>query len=71
MPILALHSTPMPIFCLGWVRPAAERFEKLLKPWLSQKENGDKMVAIEGDSVARLEGFEPTTLGSEDRCSVH
>ena len=21
--------------------------------------------------LARLEGFEPTTLGSEDRCSIH
>ena len=29
-----------------------------------------KMLAKEDDSGARLEGFEPTTLGSEDRCSI-
>ncbi len=30
----------------------------------------EKVVARAQDSLARLEGFEPTTLGSEDRCSV-
>ncbi len=55
---------------LGMSRIAAECFDKLLKPWLSQKENGGKMVASEDESGTRLEGFEPTTLGSEDRCSV-
>ena len=50
----------------GMGRTAAKRFDKLLKPWLSQKENGGKMVANGSDSDTRLEGFEPTTLGSED-----
>jgi len=55
----------------GVGKAAAERFEKLLEPWLSQKGNGGKMVAKPNESDTRLEGFEPTTLGSEDRCSVH
>jgi len=55
----------------GMGKAAAESFDKLLKPWLSQKKNGGKMVANEGDLDTRLEGFEPTTLGSEDRCSIH
>jgi len=54
----------------GVGKAAAERFEKLLEPWLSQKGNGGKMVAKPNESDTRLEGFEPTTLGSEDRCSV-
>jgi len=54
----------------GLGKSAAERFDKLLKPWLVQTENVGKMSAIEDDSDTRLEGFEPTTLGSEDRCSV-
>ncbi len=29
-----------------------------------------KMLAKEDNPNARLEGFEPTTLGSEDRCSI-
>ncbi len=49
---------------------AAENFDKLLEPWLTQTENVGKMSAIEDDSEARLEGFEPTTPGSEDRCSI-
>ena len=53
----------------GMGKAAAERFEKLLKPWLSE-ENGGKMVAKPDEIDTRLEGFEPTTLGSEDRCSV-
>ncbi len=48
----------------------AERFDKFLKPWLDESEDVGKMSAIEDDSDTRLEGFEPTTLGSEDRCSV-
>jgi integrase len=47
---------------------AAEKFDRLLKPWLN--ENVAKMLPNEGDLGTRLEGFEPTTLGSEDRCSV-
>ncbi|GAG80313.1 unnamed protein product [marine sediment metagenome] len=54
----------------GAGKTAAEHFDKLLKPWLSQRGNGGKMVAKEDDPGTRLEGFEPTTLGSEDRCSV-
>ena len=53
----------------GTGRTAAERFDKLLKPWLSG-EHVAKMSPTQDDSDARLEGFEPTTLGSEDRCSV-
>ena len=45
---------------------AAERFDKLLEPWLTQTENVGKLLAEGEDSGARLEGFEPTTLGSED-----
>ncbi len=51
-------------------KSAAERFDKLLKPWLNQKGDVGKMLAEGHNSMARLEGFEPTTLGSEDRCSV-
>jgi len=54
----------------GAGKTAAEHFDKLLKPWLTQTENVGKMSATEDDSDTRLEGFEPTTLGSEDRCSV-
>ena len=52
----------------GVGKSAAERFERLLKPWLEG--NVGKMSADWPESVARLEGFEPTTLSSEDRCSV-
>jgi len=51
----------------GAGKSAAECFDKLLKPWLA--EDVGKMLAKEDDSEARPEGFEPTTLGSEDRCS--
>ena len=54
----------------GMGRTAAERFDKLLKPWLSG-ENVAKMSPTQDDSDTRLGGFEPTTLGSEDRCSIH
>ena len=53
----------------GMGRTAAERFDKLLKPWLSG-ENAAKMSPTQDDSDTRLEGFEPTTPGSEDRCSI-
>jgi len=53
----------------GMGRVAAEHFDKLLKPWLT-RENVAKMSPNEEESGTRLEGFEPTTLGSEDRCSV-
>jgi hypothetical protein len=52
----------------GVGKSAAERFDRLLKPWLS--ENVGKMSAEDDKVDTRLEGFEPTTLGSEDRCSV-
>ena len=52
----------------GVGKSAAERFDKFLNPWLA----GDvgKMLAKDDELDTRLEGFEPTTLGSEDRCSV-
>jgi integrase len=53
----------------GVGKSAAERFDKLLKPWLAAGEDVGKMLAKEDDSDTRLEGFEPTTPGSEDRCS--
>jgi hypothetical protein len=45
-------------------RTAAERFDKLLKPWLA--EDVGKVSAKPDELDTRLEGFEPTTLGSED-----
>jgi hypothetical protein len=53
----------------GMGKIAAERFDRLLKPWLECEDVG-KMSAKEDDSGMRLAGFEPTTLGSEDRCSI-
>jgi len=53
----------------GAGKSAAERFDKLLKPWLAEIEDVGKMLAKEDESDTRLEGFEPTTPGSEDRCS--
>ena len=49
----------------GMGRTAAERFDNLLKPWLSG-DNVAKMLPKQDGSDTRLEGFEPTTLGSED-----
>jgi len=62
----------------GIGRPAAELMDGLLEELLGSRENGlenpltnvDKMLTRGGKSGARLEGFEPTTLGSEDRCSI-
>ena len=54
----------------GTGKTTAERFGKLLKPWLTQTGDVCKMFAEGHNSGTRLEGFEPTTLGSEDRCSV-
>ena len=54
----------------GMGRKAAESFDKLLKPWLPRQQNVGKMSANQEDYEARLGGFEPTTLGSEDRCSI-
>ncbi len=54
----------------GMGKSAAERFDKLLKPWLTQTENVGKMSATEDSSDTRPVGFEPTALGSEDQCSV-
>jgi len=50
----------------GMGKIATERFDKLLKPWLTQAENVGKMLAGSDYSGSRLEGFEPMTLGSED-----
>ena len=52
----------------GTGKSAVEKFDRLLEPWLN--ENVGKMLANSDGSDTRLEGFEPTTLGSEDRCSV-
>jgi len=52
----------------GTGKTAADKFDRLLEPWLG--ENVGKMLAKDNGLEARLEGFEPTTLGSEDRCSV-
>ena len=41
----------------------------MLEPKLAEAGDVSKMSAKEDDSEARLEGFEPTTPGSEDRCS--
>ena len=62
-----LEALPEASLCLSC--KAAERFDKFLKPWLSEKDVG-KMSATGEDLDTRLEGFEPTTLGSEDRCSI-
>ena len=49
----------------GAGKTAAKRLDKFLKPWLSG-ENVAKMSLKQDGSDTRLEGFEPTTLGSED-----
>ena len=48
----------------GLQQAAAQRFDDFLAA--KGTENVGKMLANEGDSGTRLEGFEPTTLGSED-----
>jgi hypothetical protein len=50
----------------GMGKKAAEQFDNLLKPWLD-KENVGKMSAGDMNTNTRLEGFEPTTPGSEAR----
>ena len=62
---LSVYSHLLP----GVGKSAAEKFDRLLEPWLEK--SVAKMLPNNDDSVARLEGFEPTTLGSEDRCSIH
>ena len=57
---LDLYSHVLP----GLQEAAAERFDKM------PEQDVGKMLAKEDESGTRLEGFEPTTLGSEDRCSV-
>jgi hypothetical protein len=49
-------------------KTAAEQFDNLLKPWIHEEDVG-KMSADDTETDTRLEGFEPTTPGSEDRCS--
>ena len=49
----------------GASKSAAERFDKLLIPWLATREDVGKILAERDDVDTRLEGFEPTTLGSE------
>jgi integrase len=53
----------------GAGKSAALKFERLFEPWLAS--DVGKMLASEDEIDTRLGGFEPTTLGSEDRCSIH
>ena len=53
----------------GLQEAAAERFDEMLKHHIPEIEDVGKMLANPHDSGTRLEGFEPTTPGSEDRCS--
>jgi integrase len=62
---LSVYSHLLP----GAGKTAAEKFDRLLEPWLQK--NVAKMLPDSNDLDTRLEGFEPTTLGSEDRCSIH
>jgi hypothetical protein len=62
----------------GVGRSAAEQADRFLGKILgrqndNQKPRAKNVVKMLSNGVelgARLEGFEPTTLGSEDRCSV-
>jgi len=62
----------------GSGRQAVKLMDGLLSEYLGRRENDyenalanvDKMLTTGDKSGTRLEGFEPTTLGSEDRCSV-
>jgi hypothetical protein len=45
-------------------KSAVQRFDRIIKPWLP--EDVCKMFAKEDEADTRLEGFEPTTLGSEE-----
>ena len=47
----------------GTGKSAAENFDRLINPWLEN--NVAKMLPNSGELDTRLEGFEPTTLGSE------
>ena len=51
----------------GTGKSAAEKFDRLINPWLEK--NVAKMLPNSGESDTRLVGFEPTAIGSEDRCS--
>ena len=55
----------------GAGKTTARRFDKFLKPWLDVSEDAGTLLKKVGEPNTRLEGFEPTTLGSEDRCSIH
>ena len=49
----------------GLQEAAAKRFDEVLE----QVVQGQRMSAEQDQSDARPKGFEPLTLGSEDRCS--
>ena len=68
--MLTLESrlTLIAIFCRVWGRQQLSVLTGCLNlGWLA--EDVGKMSAISDESDTRLEGFEPTTPGSEDRCS--
>jgi integrase len=53
----------------GAGKTAAEKFDRMLEPWLGR--NVANPLPSDDESGTRLEGFEPTTPGFEDRCSIH
>jgi len=50
----------------GLQKAAMKRLDEVLLPEFAESEDVGKMSAKEEDSSARLEGFEPISLGSED-----
>ena len=53
----------------GLQQAAAKCFDDMLEPTTRKQEDVGKMSARGSGSEARPKGFEPPTLGSEDRCS--
>jgi len=47
-------------------KAAALRFDALISSEAEQTEDVSKMLAKDAETDTRLEGFEPTTPGSED-----
>jgi len=63
---LDLYSHVLP----GLQQAAAKRFDDLLESATQGREDVGRMSAKQQGSDTRPVGFEPTTLGSEDRCSL-
>ncbi len=56
----------------GMGKAAAHSLDTFLKPMMSEIGGSvGNPLASHDQNLARPEGFEPTTLGSEDRCSIH